>query len=349
MSPLNTQRIIWSLGAIFCIGLLVYFLYSSSLVGLFSPVKLTTLEYVRENNPSFVQGNEALGKGDFLQAAAKFEEALEDAQDTKQEAYIKSFLGYSKGLAGDYAGGIEVLKSVADNESYADTHRAYAMGLMGELYYRSAKDQKVADLIFSTAPYNAFRKGSDTDGAFRNLYAYANSLFPTGSANYRLAWLDSYENASSTAENLKQGIEALTDEINLLASIRAEDGYVADKFLRLANLQSLQALRGEGSPAEAERSFREALSRVQAGGNQYISISYYHALFLSQEFGKTRQQDIARLLAPFFDPAYKNTSFYLFFLDKNNQADLRVLKNVQRIAAVDSQFGSLMQSLGWKL
>lgn len=325
------------------------FVYPSLSV-FFTPPKLSTAEFVRKNNPSFMKGYEALSQGNFVDAAKYFELALTQVQDTKQEAYIKNFQGYSLGLAGEYEKGIDELKSVASNETYADTHRAYALEFMGEIYYLKNKDPRVTSLIFNSPPYSAFLAGKDVEGAYKKLYEYAQTLFPTGNASYRLSVINFYKDSTSTAANIKIALPAIQDEIIILNGLGVTDGaFYTDKYLKIAILEGLLALKGDNAGSGVEKSFQKAVSIVPIGTNEYLRASYFYALFLSQKYGQNRSQDIARLLTPFYDPAYKNTTFYRFLADRQNQENQQLKMNIQSVAQVDQRFKTLMESLGWIL
>ena len=97
------------------------------------------------------------------------------------------------------------------------------------------------------------------------------------------------------------------------------------------------------------QSFKKSLELAPVNTTRYINVGYHYALFLSQLPGEKRSIDIAKLLTPFYDPAYKETFFFTYLQNKDIQKDERVRINLRHIGNADARFKALMESFGWIL
>jgi len=339
------KLLVWGCLAVAAAGLL-FFSYSAFFREP-DPSQITPLVYLRENNSDFRKGYAALAEKDYAAAISSFEESLDSVENVSQEAYVKRLIGSTKGFMGDYEGAVSVLKSVADNEFYSDAHRAHAITSMGNLFYLSHKNPVVTDLIFSSAPYRDFLKRGDVGEAYEKLFLYARTFYPTGDSGYRVALEFSHDKSTSTPLLLRQSMQDLQDEIIDLESVSAPQGILSDKYLELATLQGLSVLWDGVEPGKAERSFEKSLELAGTDPNRRISAGFYYALYLAQKYGSSRLSDIERALSPFYDPVYKDTQFYKFFLDERQRDNARVRINIAHIAKVSQPFQTLMNSLGW--
>lgn len=336
------------LGTVFLALLCVvsYSLYPR-IAALLAPQDVPTLLAAHDDNDLFARGHEAYISGDYAEAAELFERSLDAAGSINEEAYIKRFWGAALILAGNYKEGVAVLKSVADNENYGDTDRAYTIALMGELYENTGRDPVFSEQLFSTEPYTSFLKGHTEREAFARLYDYASSFYPTATTLYHLAVADFYA-ASSTEAELREAIRAIAEERRMHEAANIDSVVLAESLLDEANLEALLSLQRGDSGENAEALFKKAHELSREGTSLRIKVSYYYALFLSQK-APERSADIARILAPFYEPRYAKTSFFVFLSGERARSDQRIGRNVARIAAVDPRFKALMQSLGWRL
>ncbi|MCE9644333.1 hypothetical protein K8Q93_03790 [Candidatus Parcubacteria bacterium] len=341
----------------------IYYLYAQSQE---PSVKPNTVTYVREQNADFKKGLAHMKAREFSKAIPFFQAALLDAQDLNQEGYIKYNVGYAQGLAKEYQSSIATLREVAANENYADIIRAWSIQLMGELYLANNKDPEYSKYVFDKTPYSAFNSNGNIEAAYTRLSEYASSFYPTAVSLFRISFDKSFPEilalsvrqarTSADEENLKslwnqvhEAIRIGNDELIAARTLGFDNSVLSARITRQAILLGIATLTGEDHAAEAEALYKEAWNLTEGNRDQRIWTGYQYALYLSQQYGKSKAGEISVLLAPFSDPAYRNERFYKYLASKEALSDVQTRLNVERISLVDEEFAALMRSFGWKV
>lgn len=316
-------------------------------------------EYLRKNDPSFVQANYLRISGNYDGAIALYKTALANASTPQQEFVILTRLSQAYAASGKYADSIAALKSMTANQQrYSPIIRAYAVETMGDMYTRYG-DAAITDAIFADQ-FKSLYVANDVQLSYKHLYEYAVSLYPLATAELNIAnWYAIQLNNMSAADRkgtvaagyiaeIQKCLDAANkDRVRVLALPRHNE-YLHLVVLN-ATLVGKMSIVGIDTFGDAENTYKNGLNEfvkydIPANDGR---LRLQYAIYLGRKFGQSRASDIQTILAPLYDKTdtqrIRNTKSFLFSAQDN---DLRKQQYVA-LSKEDPRFKTLLISYGW--
>lgn len=329
------------------------------------------------DNEAFKEADALMRARDFPSARTKYEEALSSAGDSTQKAYITYWIASTDEMLGDYALAVREFKEVAGTPISYNLLRAYAVmriGLLYDLYgYGEHRDVIVAE-TFKEEPYSSFLVEADEPLAYRRLYEYASSLYPTAISELHIAdWhadgIWSLQRSGAKTEEyfpytavVLEKIESAKRDIERSLGDQNASGFtpfalvlmgevlakltLASQLVSGSSLNE-EAARNKGITLEvAEDAYLKALEQraLQGGTDGYER--FHYASFLDRYIPE-RKEDIRTTLSNFYGTsAYKNAPIMKFFAGQRG-TETWMSGSLSRMASIDPEFKTLLISLGW--
>lgn len=322
----------------FCIiGTAIYLFYppindldlSTSTVN--TPIKTTVRNDLMTSNPSYKRALDLAETATPSDTVAAFEDVISSSivlSPTESAEINLTFADYLVGLADEQSvmRGIALYREVA---AQADAHpigRARAIASLAGVYERikvivGDQNSPLLDTIvkatFTGAPYEQILSSADSqDEAYRNLYDYALTIYPSNTAaNLELALMYSAElfmnkrgNATSAlpVANLVEKANfhmnaSQVDSLSPSAGIYTDDEHVYQIYvtnaLRKARALTLLAAADAASPVNVDRYFLELRSHIKPTDFDRIQkFTYSYASFLGLVYAEERAEEIIALL-----------------------------------------------------
>lgn len=301
------------------------------------------------------------------QALALYKTALNQINDTSEEAQVKLLIAITTDESGKYQEAVALYKEIVGNIAYPLRIRAFAVQQMGVLLSGAART-KVWDLVFSGEPYTTLIAGEDGPLTIRHLYEYASSIYPLAFSEIMIAdWYagklaeQKMSISISTPPLTQQEVAAYTDVVRTkLASAdqdiaRMEQSPLGESNIPLALLRravvvskmSLAADQAFGDPNEAFlRAEKAYTDREWSSGYVFFG----HAAFEALLYGNARPEEISVILAPILNKTIRDYDEFKVYL-----RDLRFLRTpgltgklyATLLGKTNSDFKKLLISLGW--
>lgn len=134
----------------------------------------------------FIEASKLLKENDS-EAIKEFENAVDLAEPySLDEGKSKIYLGGSWRLI-DPVKGVEILKEVAQDDSYDKFQRSVAILTILNLYEASYTDEVFNAIFSGSDPWPTFYKNGDKEQALLKLFQWADELYPTVVSNYKIA------------------------------------------------------------------------------------------------------------------------------------------------------------------
>lgn len=320
---------------------------------------------LQSSNSSFAQGLTAYNAGSYSQAANDFTQALSNTQNPVDMSLLQVYLATSLEREGQYDQAVSVFKTIASSTANSALIRAYAVQSLGEMFY-SFKSPAITTAVFTGDPYQSLLVSNNVSTSYRNLFAYAATIYPLAISEYSVAqWyagdyliLTEASSSTSVAQARKTSDQnaiqaALTagdrDLPRLLGNAGSSPGdYLTALFTRANTLASMSL--ADDTTVNVDSTYQQLLSTYAAYGvpDGYVRISY--ASFIASESGTSttnRASDIATVLAPLYQGSLDTHGVGLsaYLTNGENSAATRTLYS--SIASNDPRFKTLLISLGW--
>jgi|SRR5665213_274544 len=321
------------------------------------PAELQVYTGLASSSPLFLQGVNASNSDNWAQAVSDFEQVLAVTTDPGQKLKVEFWLAPALQQAGDGPQAVSIYQAIAADDAQSDPRvRASAVQELGVMYYRSL-DPQITQAIFSVAPYANLYVVGNIGLSYRNLFAYATSIYPVATAELRTAqWyanqlLNQSSVDSTTTAQYKQiirlDIAAADPDLAYMAADPTQINDYLNTLIIRANLVAKMTQLGDTSYGDPESGFKQVLALYAASdisARDGVARVYY-AGYLAQTFGTARSSDINTILAPV--TATTTPAAVSRFLTVNEQNAGGLKATIVSIASIDSAFKKVLVSLGW--
>jgi len=341
----------------------VVFLYEQNFVAQPSHPSNQDLWYeTLQDNPAFALALQEEGQGDYGAGAESVKQALASAAKSDQMQLLAVYLGVAYGYAGDYQNAVTQLEQVVATNSDTPDTRAFAAEQLALAYSRNPAANSVLAMLQQPA-YKSLYVATSTNLTARGLFLYATAIKPLPLSEYNIAntFATSIFNQSlvgTTSPAGKAQFASLEQKLKnrLLAGDAAlatldqvpypsyEPEAQALKALVLGKLQ----IMGDTSLGDASQAYTTALASYALQGAQDGQVRIWYASFLAAAYGTSRLADIESVLAPIYqDPTHRGVTVVSTLQSYVGALNSSSKRSLATLAAIDPQFRTFLQSLGW--
>lgn len=324
-----------------------------------------------QKNTFTARFNEArsLAKTGSPLAIPSFEEAVKSATTKDQEGVARLNLGFFSSYQ-DRVKAVGILKEVVADESLPPQYRAAAVNYIVNLYFADYDVDFTLRHVFTGDKWQSFLPTEMSMNnralalAARRAYEWSASIYPTFTAEYRIAWWYGKEIIAGKATSTQQDgyVKIIRDRIrdgDAALQLAQKNGAVRSqiglgytiKGLAMAGLYSAHAVPKEN----VEGVYFLALKVLEKDPNDGQSKStarfarYHYAAFLARVDKNANKQKILDILSPLYGSS--QGTFYSFlsvFRDNTFFGNNPTRDDIVTLASLDPRFKDLLFSMGWK-
>jgi hypothetical protein len=315
------------------------------------------------SNPSFVKATQALSARNNEDAVTYLNDALKTVDDPTEQILIQSNLGTANMRNGDYVSAaqnfLSIVKSATPNISRT---QAYAVWMIGRIYYTKGTDPVVSQAIFGDPFFSGLLVQGDSLSTLINIFEYSAMHYPLAGSELEIAdlyadKLIAMQNATSTqAISL---VPTYKSKIQHSLDLAEKDiAYMRSEPRMLSQLQDALALKaitlgklsevGDADETVANAAFESSIQSYSSVGHGIDgNPRYYYAVELARLHGTSQAAKIHSLLAPIYtDSQYKKSPIEIA-LKKASFAGGTQNENILLLIKIDPQFKTYLQGLGW--
>lgn len=325
-------------------------------------IKVTN-KSLRENNPDFSSGLDAINRGDLVASQKHLSEALSKESDVRGQSIIRlnkatAYLRLATSTA-DKTLGVTMVNSIVDDVLVPVDIKAYAIQNLCQ-WYLAVRDDDLYAVIFNDEHYKIY-KGSTSDRSINNLFQYSIKLYPLSIPLLKTTlWNTEILLASSTAskstkDGFSQKVSRVLDIVDKDTATVISGGNTGDTasiFLArarlLASLEKLTGNQGFGNPVEYfSKSYERAQLSRTAVTKGYILL-YLSSYYLDKKDIENLNITLGRFVK---DTSILRSPFKVFLTElatsKKSEADLNFAVDLRKMASINSNFKKLLEENGW--